>query len=301
MRDDSYISAPPRPSRRAERSQGAACLVALDSDGTVLDSMVPKHEAGFGPLFAEHFRGKADREVLLEVWRFVNLRSRSRGANRYRALAQALRLLPGHPRSGRRAQAWQGLASDLELWLASEPAPSGPALERAVSRGLSRLEPVLAWSRAADEAIADLPPPPAYEGARRALPAIAAKADILVLTGAPEAAVRSEWAAAGLASYASAVDGQERGPKAAALAARRAGSYAPGRVLVVGDAMGDLEAARSADASFFPIVPGREEECWELFLAEGLSRFAAGERSPGRGLLADFLDALPVDPPWAGA
>lgn len=301
MRDDTYIAAPPRPSRRAERSQRAAFLVALDSDGTVLDSMLPKHEGCFGPLFAEFFRGGAAPEPLREVWRFVNLESRSRGANRYRALVQALRLLPGHPRAGRRREAWSRLASDLELWLASEPAPSGASLERAVARGFPRLEPALAWSRAVDGAIGLLPPPAAYEGARRALPAIAARADILVLTGAPEAAVRSEWTAAGLLAYAAAVDGQERGPKATALAARRAGRYAPGRVLVVGDAMGDLEAARSADASFFPIVPGREEECWDCFAREGLERFASGERSPGRGLLADFLDALPADPPWARA
>lgn len=45
---------------------------------------------------------------------------------------------------------------------------------------------------------------------------------------------------------------------------------------MIGDAPGDLEAAQSAQASFYPIIPGREEESWSRLLEKGLPEFFAG-------------------------
>jgi len=42
---------------------------------------------------------------------------------------------------------------------------------------------------------------------------------------------------------------------------------------MIGDAPGDLAAARSNAALFFPINPGHEEQSWERFYREGIDRF----------------------------
>jgi phosphoglycolate phosphatase-like HAD superfamily hydrolase len=301
MRADYLASSPTRSSKR--RRNGGDSLFALDSDGTVFDSMRPKHLEAFIPAFVGHFAPRHP-EAAGEVWRFVNLESRSRGTNRYKALSQSLRLLKGHPAAGKGDVAWTRTASAIEAWLAREPSPSLGTLKRAAFED-SVLGSVLDWTLAVDAAIAGLPLPKAFPAAVAALPRIALAGEILVLTAAPEAAVAREWKEAGILGWTGGIAGQERGPKAACLAAAQAGrSPAAGggcRVLVVGDAMGDLEAARCNGAAFFPVIPGREDECWTELASSGLERFAAGERSPSSGLLADFMAALPATPPWRNA
>lgn len=296
MRTDYLVPSPTRSSRR--QKPAGTVLVALDSDGTVFDSMRPKHLEAFLPAFAESF-APSQGPAAEAVWRFVNLESRSRGVNRYRALSQCLRLLPGHPSVKKADPAWKRVAASVDAWLASEPSPSRPALERAAVDD-AILSSVLAWSVAVDRRISAMPPARAFEGALRALPLLAGKGEVMVLTGAPEAAVRREWTEAGILGYVSEVAGQERGPKPALLAGK-ACCLAGGRVLVVGDAMGDLDAARGSGAAFFPVIPGREEACWDELVEKGIERFAAGERSPSDRLLGDFLAALPVTPPWKKA
>ncbi len=286
----------PSSSRSKRRSRGAALrLLALDSDGTVLDSMTRKHLEAFMPAFIRHF-APACPGAASAVWRFVNLESRNRGCNRYRALVQCLRLLPGHPLVQKADPAWHRTAAFLEAWLSSEPGPSKSSLKRAVSTSYAALAPVLSWTEDVDSAIAFLEPSRAFAGALAAIPAIAMSGELLVLSAAPEAMVRLEWKAAGILGFAGDIDGQERGPKVSCLASRAAGRS--GAVLVVGDSPGDLEVARSSGAAFFPIIAGREEECWSLFIESGFPRFLEGERSPGRGLLCTFLAAFPLDPPW---
>ncbi|MCL2600508.1 MAG: hypothetical protein FWD88_04945, partial [Treponema sp.] len=51
------------------------------------------------------------------------------------------------------------------------------------------------------------------------------------------------------------------------------GKYPSQKTLMIGDAPGDLEAARSIDALFFPIIPGKEEESWLRLKQDGLNRF----------------------------
>ncbi|MDT7723259.1 MAG: hypothetical protein QOE94_4270, partial [Mycobacterium sp.] len=45
--------------------------------------------------------------------------------------------------------------------------------------------------------------------------------------------------------------------------------YAKNKVLMIGDAPGDLKAAKGAGTLFFPINPGHEEASWERFFKEG--------------------------------
>jgi len=70
---------------------------------------------------------------------------------------------------------------------------------------------------------------------------------------------------------------------------------------MIGDAPGDLAAAESVGACFFPINPGDEVESWSLLQREGLARFLTG-RFRGEfqaELNARFQTRLPERPPWA--
>jgi len=69
---------------------------------------------------------------------------------------------------------------------------------------------------------------------------------------------------------------------------------------MVGDAPGDLKAARANGALFFPIDPGDESESWRRFLDEGIGRFLAGAfRGDYENRLIDgFMARLPSVPPW---
>src|SRR5438874_13692356 len=68
-------------------------FIGIDSDGCVFDSMEIKHKECFTPMFIKHFRLQAVSKYAREVWEFVNLYSKTRGANRFPALSRALNLL----------------------------------------------------------------------------------------------------------------------------------------------------------------------------------------------------------------
>jgi len=74
-------------------------------------------------------------------------------------------------------------------------------------------------------------------------------------------------------------------------------------VLMIGDAFGDLDAARANNALFFPINPGREEESWRRFYQEGVQKFLKGEFAGAyeAELMAEFTKLLPSTPPWQHA
>jgi len=81
------------------------------------------------------------------------------------------------------------------------------------------------------------------------------------------------------------------------------GKYPLDKILMIGDAYGDLKAADANQVCFYPIIPGREAESWERFHLEALGKFLQGTYR-GRyetALRTDLDKALPEHPPWHGA
>jgi phosphoglycolate phosphatase-like HAD superfamily hydrolase len=115
-----------------------------------------------------------------------------------------------------------------------------------------------------------------FANVEAALKAMAEKADIMVVSSASGRGLDKDWSYAGLTQYTSLLAGQELGAKKNQLCMGAAGKYPPSKILMRGDAPGDLEAAHSIDALFFPVVPGREEESWFRLREEGLPRFFSG-------------------------
>jgi hypothetical protein len=72
---------------------------------------------------------------------------------------------------------------------------------------------------------------------------------------------------------------------------------------MIGDAPGDMKAARGNGAFFFPVNPGHEEQSWELFFCTAAGKFRKGEYTADYegALVAEFQKLLPDTPPWKRA
>jgi phosphoglycolate phosphatase-like HAD superfamily hydrolase len=177
-----------------------------------------------------------------------------------------------------------------------------PALiEEVAITGDADLKIALQWSEAVNQDIARMvhgvhP----FPGVRECLEMVAPQADVMVVSATPSAALHAEWEEHDLCKHVALISGQESGSKKDILKIAAAAGYEANHVLMVGDAPGDLKAARSTGALFFPIVPGDEDASWASLLDEGLDRFFAGTFAGEyeAGLVKRFLAKLPSTPPW---
>ncbi len=278
--------------------------VGIDSDGCVFDSMEPKQKECFCPVTIEKWDLAAVSKYARETWEFVNLYSVDRGCNRFLALLKAFDLLKERPEVLRRNVHPPELP-ELRAWTKRETKLGNPALKEEIERtGSEELKRVMDWSLAINEAVARVvrgvkPFPLVKESLEKLQP----RADIIVVSGTPAEALVREWQENEIDGYVSIIAGQELGSKKEHLQFTTGGKYEPGRTLMIGDALGDLRAARGADCLFYPIIPGGEEESWERFHDEIIDVFLDG-RYTGEWenrFLADFRAALPESPPWATA
>ena len=256
-------------------------FIGVDSDGCAFDTMEIKHKECFAPNIITFFGLQAISKFAREACEFVNLYSKWRGVNRFPAVLKALDLLEERAEVRERGFAVPRMPAMRE-WIGREPQPSNPALEAAIEvrAGDAReeLELVLAWSRAVNAAIAAMVKGvPPFPWVRELLDKAHAHADMIVVSATPCEALQREWIEHELASFVSIIAGQEMGKKAEHLRLATAGKYPPERVLMIGDAPGDLKAARANGVLFYPIVPGAEEESWRRLHDEMLDRFLANE------------------------
>lgn len=275
-------------------------LVGVDSDGCVFDSMEVKQVQHFHPLIIKHWNLRKHEAELRAVACHVNLRSPWRGSNRFIALCKTFDLL----------QEWkdrQGLDidvppfRDLQDWIDSGDTLNNDSL--AVKAKTSpELAAVLAWSHDVNRDIAGrMMPVPPFDGAADALTLFHARADTVVISLTPVEALEHEWSTHGLRWDMDAILGQEWGTKPDQIRlAMSQKEYDPDKVLILGDAPGDLKAARETGVHFYPIIPGRETECWHRLLAGDMDRFFRGAYAGDTEdtLIAEFEAALNAPPPW---
>ena len=274
-------------------------LVGIDSDGCAFDTMELKHKECFIPAFIYHYHLQGVSKYAREAAEFVNLYSKSRGCNRFHALIEQLNWLGRRPEVRARGIDVKAPAG-VVAWTKRETKLGNPALEKAVQEtGDADLRQALAWSKevnATIERVVHHVPP--FPFVRECLEKLCGQADLLVVSATPGEALKREWEEHDLARHVAAICGQEVGSKKEILA--QAGKYAPGHVLMVGDAPGDHQAAIANKALFFPINPGAEEASWRRCFEEGLDRFLGGTFAGDyqQQLLAEFDKRLPDRPPW---
>ncbi len=279
-------------------------FVGVDSDGCAFDTMEVKHKECFIPNIVNAWDLQPISKFARAAAEFVNLYSRWRGINRFPALLRTFDLLADWPEVRKRGVALPDVPN-LRHWTATETKLANPALERMASQtGHADLARALEWSKAVNAAIARLvrgvPP---FPFVRESLARLAESADIVVVSATPGEALEREWQEHALASYAAAIAGQELGTKKEHLAMTAGGKYPANHVLMIGDAPGDLEAARANQALFYPINPGAEDASWERFYKEALPRFLRGQYAGPyeAALIAEFETYLPETPPWKNA
>lgn len=276
-------------------------LVALDSDGTVFPNMPPKFVAVRDTVI-EHWGLAPIAGAAEDVIRFVNLNSAWRGSHRFVALLKMMNLLAARPEPAAAGVALPDM-SPLDDFVKSGAPLSSHHLQAVQLRtGSDVITRVLAWSadlsRRLQALTEHLMP---MNGARRALDYLRGRADVAVVSQAPAVQLAREWKDSGLESLVFAIAGSECGRKPEQVRMLMGPGHAPARTLVVGDAPGDLAAARECGARFFPIIPEREEESWGDLLAGTLDDFL-GDRYSGASeqqRIRAFESALPETPPWA--
>lgn len=283
-----------------EFKRKAEFLVGIDSDGCAFDTMELKHKECFTPTTIKHWGFKGFSKYAREATEFVNLYSKSRGINRFPALIEVFQWLSKRPEVIARGHKVVPPPEIIE-WMNRETKLGNPALTAEVERtGNPVLRKALAWSldvnKVVDEIVGEGVPP--FPLVRESLQRLHERADVLVVSATPQAALIKEWENQGLLPFVAAVCGQEIGTKKESL--RHAAEYQEGHSLMIGDAPGDYKAASANNALFFPINPGEEEKSWERFYREGIDRFFAGTFAGDyqKSLLEDFDRHLPTLPPW---
>lgn len=277
-------------------------FVGIDSDGCAFDTMEVKHKECFIPEIIKHWNLQPVSKYAREAGEFVNLYSKWRGVNRWPALVMVFDLL----RERAEVQA-RGIepprAPMLRRFIADDAfAKSNDGLEAFMAENSDpELRTAMAWTTGVNDAIAEMvhgvPP---YPHVRGSLSALSDKADMIVVSATPVEALTREWHEHDIARFVRVIAGQEMGKKALHLKLATGGKYAAGHVLMIGDAPGDMRAARANDALFYPINPGHEEASWDRFHQEAIHRFFEGTYSGAyeEALIADFKRLLPEIPPW---
>jgi phosphoglycolate phosphatase-like HAD superfamily hydrolase len=279
-------------------------FVGIDSDGCAFDTMEIKHKECFCPNTIKHWGLQPVSKYAREAAEFVNLYSKWRGINRWPALVMVFDLLreraevqarnvvpPEAPRIREfiADDAFPKSNDGLKAYMAEHPDPE-------LDRGW-------AWTTGVNATVADMvhgvPP---YPYVRESLQFLDGKADMIVVSATPYDALNREWEEHEIAQYVRVIAGQEQGKKALHLKLAAGDKYPPDRILMIGDAPGDMRAAKANDALFYPINPGHEEASWQRFYEEAVHKFLAGEyaRDYEAGLIAEFQAMLPDVPPWKG-
>jgi len=252
-------------------------LVCVDSDGCVMDTMNCKHFHCFGPCMVTEWGLEQWKDTILERWNVINLFSMTRGINRFKGLAMAL---------GEIHETYMPIEGieTLRDWADHAPALSNDALSKAVTETVDPaakkiFEKALSWSKAVNNAIVALPEElkVPYDGAKEGLAAAHGFADVAMVSSANRDAVEEEWGKFGLLEHTDIVLAQDIGSKAACIAEMMKFGYDPAKVVMVGDAPGDCDAAERNGVRYYPILVNHEKESWDELVKTGFGLLQDGQ------------------------
>jgi phosphoglycolate phosphatase-like HAD superfamily hydrolase len=277
-------------------------FVGIDSDGCAFDTMEIKHKECFCPNIINHWGLQGVSKYAREAAEFTNLYSAWRGVNRWPALIKVFDLLRERDEVLKRGVPIPE-APSIRAFIADDAYPKSNDGMKAYKEAhpSPELDKALTWSLAVNATIADMvhgiPPFPYL---RDSLEVLIDKADMIVVSQTPDEALYREWAEHNIDKYVRIIAGQEKGKKSQHLEWAAGGKYAPNHILMIGDAPGDMRAARDNNALFYPVNPGHEEESWQQFYEEALHKFL-NEEYEGEyeaKLVEEFQKFMPKVPPW---
>lgn len=248
-------------------------LICIDSDGSAIDTMTEKHQKAFGPEAVKVWGLQEIEADFLKKWDKVNLYSHSRGINRFQGLIKTFNNL--------KAEGYQlPEINELEKWTQKSSELSNPALKKEIAskENNPNLKMALRWSQQVNKKISKLEKDASklFEGVKKSLAEISKKADLAVVSSANQEALLDEWTTYNLKKYVKIILGQEAGSKAENIKDLKAKGYEANKILMIGDAPGDLKAARENDVLFYPIMACEENESWQQFANLAAEKFFNG-------------------------
>ena len=251
-------------------------FVALDSDGTIFDSMNQKHKNCFIQPLVDTFSLEEIKDEIKKNWINVNLHSKKRGINRFEALVLIFEKLKKNTNFSLKSLRF----SDIEIlkkWLSQNKTITNGLIRDYLNNSKKAnegLKSILEWSLSANKRIKILsskikPIPEAL----KAMDLLKEKADIVVVSNTPTKTLFREWKYNNIISKVLLIGGQETGTKSQMIESATKYKYHNNKILVIGDSFADLNAANDNKALFYPIIPSKEKESWNFFLNRGIKDF----------------------------
>lgn len=247
-------------------------LICVDSDGCAMDTMDIKHFKCFGPCMVEEWELSEWSDSILKRWNEINLYTMTRGINRFKGLALALKEI----------DATYKKIEDIGVlmrWVEESDELSNGALERAIEKQDSIvLRKALSWSQNVNQRITELPfeVKKPYEGVKEALAYAHEYADIAIVSSANLEAVIEEWELYGLLDYVDIIMSQNVGSKGYCIGEMLKKGYAKKNVMMTGDAPGDYDAAKKNGVFYYPILVRKEKESWVEFKETAVENLISG-------------------------
>lgn len=244
-------------------------LICVDSDGCAMDTMDMKHRKCFGPGLVEEWELQQWQDFILKRWNEINLYTATRGVNRFKGLVMMLEEVN---------EACIKIEDfrTLKTWVEKSEELSNEALKKEIAENNSiSLKKALSWSESVNDSINQIPfeEKKPFEGVKEALKEAHEKADIAVVSSANLQAVQEEWEVFDLLEYVRVILTQNVGSKAFCIRELLKKGYDKERVLMIGDAVGDYEAAEKNGVLYYPILVRHEKESWEEFKGTALHKF----------------------------
>ena len=246
-------------------------MVCIDSDGCAMDTMDVKHKKCFGPQWIYTY-GLEDRyDECMKLWLDINLYTITRGINRFKGLAMALVEME------KRGCHFEGL-DEFVAWTNEAKELSNPALMALTQKSNSEcVEKALLWSVRTTRAINHLPAEDKpFDNVKVAMDEMCKSADLAAVSSANGEAVEAEWTKHQLKEDCRVLLCQEAGSKAYCISEMMKKGYDTDKILIVGDAPGDRDAAVKNGVRYYPILVGKEGFSWERLLKEAFPKFLDG-------------------------
>lgn len=241
-------------------------LFCIDSDGCAIDGMTVKHKECFGPSFIEIWDCGEKNQELLNYWNQINLYSDMRGINRFKGLVLELRYAV--------SKGYLQLDYEkLENWVNETDELSNESLKRQIGKNQDPiLRRALGWSELINDKISKLPDEKkkAFSEVKHTFELIRKKADIVIVSSANRDAVIEEFRYNNLLDFVSDILTQESGTKSECIKSMIARGYEKDHVVMVGDAPGDIDAAKSNGVLYYPIIVNAENQAWKELREQAL-------------------------------
>ena len=264
-------------------------LVCVDSDGCAMDTMEIKHRECFAPEMIKTWNLTEKEEDILNLWYDLNLYTQTRGINRFKGLAETFKIIS---KEGVEIEDLENLLN----WVETTNELSNNSLKRAIEKTDSKaLKMTHEWSLNVNKSIEELPKgDEPFEGVKESLESLSKIVDVAVVSSANGEALNDEWGRHDFIKYLQALLGQEAGTKQYCIAELKKQGYDTEKILMVGDAPGDLQAAQNNDVRYYPILVGKEGLSWDRLVNEAVPKLINGtfDEEYQNKLITEFNDSL---------